>query len=227
MTDGWFDRPNETPWPMWQQTKDDGKPSLGEWEMKIPVAVLLSVLAASAVGANLPESLDQVPHELNEAQIAAGCKQTRPDCVRVSGSRFTEERANSRYEEYVYFVGVTARNRCRQKVLLKVCFEETKQHDSLDNCEFTVLDERENKNIRTETLTEEYVRSEEDAARRHGGYPPWSEFGAVGWATGRVSFAWIGVPDDYALSDEELRWERAKLFMCQTMKFEDIEYEYK
>ena len=55
---------------MRRRTKDDGKSPLGEWEMKTAVAVLLSALAASVVGANLPESLDQVPHELNEAQTA-------------------------------------------------------------------------------------------------------------------------------------------------------------
>jgi len=146
---------------------------------------------------------------LTDSQLAYGCKQTKPNCVKVSNIRLVP---GPRTPEAT-IAEVLVVNRCGQPVLVKVCFE---QSDFESDCTDEILSNKEKRQVQGHGLTKQYVEKEDQIAQRTGTYPPWGDIGAGVWATGRVSFAWIGVP----------KKEEYYYHTCETEMFEEIEYEF-
>ena len=173
----------------------------------LAAAVLMLAAASDIVLGNAAAQVaGQQP--LTDSQKSMGCRQTMPNCFKVSKSRFVPGPRNPNETE----IEVVVRNRCGQRVLARICFE----HSDLDaRCTYEALADRKTKRIRDVGLTKEYVEREDQLARQTGTYPPWGEVGQGAWATGRVSFAWIGIPNK-----GDIKWE------CRTDVFEDIEYDF-
>lgn len=159
----------------------------------------------------------QAATALTEEQLAQGCWQTKPKCLKVRKPKLsTRINPDDRYRREETIISARFRNRCGGPIFVRILFG---LNDGEFDAKYLFMEDKDQDEISERRMSKGAIESEEREARRIGAYPSWGEGSPPGWFTGEMAYAWIGVPK----VPEEVNYVSSHF--CETELFEDLEYE--